>query len=692
LSSSGVGRFFYIGLLLAWCPALCGVAQPCDSAAFALDIERVEIAARRPLAQIGVQRSVVDSAVLYETVSTSLAEALASGTTMFIKSYGRATQATASFRGTAPSHTQVTWNGMRVNSPMLGQVDFSLIPSYFVDDAEVFHGASSVGITGGGLGGAVALTTGPVQEQGLGVRYVQGIGSFSTFDEFLRLTYGGRRWSSSTRVLYGSSDNDFEYRNYARKDFVLDADGKVVGSYYPLERNRNGAFRDLHLMQELYCDAGSAGRFSLAAWYMDSHRGLAMLDTDRNRERSKKNTQDERTLRVTAGWERLRGALKLAARAGYTYTEMQYLQLADAEGQGNYFAHIDSRSYVHSLFGRAEMAYCPGERWSVSADLTVYQHDVASGDHTVISEQTGEYAAKSYHQTRFELSAFAAVKWRPVPRLGVALNLRGELCGDAVSPVIPALFLDYQLSKRGGVIWKASAARNFRYPTLNDLYFQPGGNPGLRPEKGWTWDTGVECSQRRERVSYGVSATFFESWIDDWILWVNNGAKLGIFTPMNVRRVHSYGVETDAKVDVRPGGAWRCRFDGHFAWTRSINRGDPFGPGDRSVGRQLVYIPEFSGAFTARVSWRQWTASYKWCWYSRRFTMSSNDPGVLGSVAPYLMNDVSLEKRFDGRRIRISLKGCVNNLFNEDYVSIQSRPMARRNYAVYIGITPKFSR
>ena len=186
-------RFLCIALLLTASPAVRAAAQR-DSAAYALDIERVEIAARRPLARIGVQRSVVDSAVLYETVSTSLAEALASGTTLFIKSYGRATMATASFRGTAPSHTQVTWNGMRVNSPMLGQVDFSLIPSYFVDDAEVFHGASSVGITGGGLGGAVALATAPVDERGWGVRYVQGIGSFSTFDEFLRLEWGDEHW------------------------------------------------------------------------------------------------------------------------------------------------------------------------------------------------------------------------------------------------------------------------------------------------------------------------------------------------------------------------------------------------------------------------------------------------------------------------------------------------------------------
>lgn len=32
-------------------------------------------------------------------------------------------------------------------------------------------------------------------------------------------------------------------------------------------------------------------------------------------------------------------------------------------------------------------------------------------------------------------------------------------------------------------MFKASIARNYRYPTLNDLYFKPGGNPDLRPRK-----------------------------------------------------------------------------------------------------------------------------------------------------------------------------------------------------------------
>ena len=194
-----------------------------DSTARTVDIERVEIAGVRPMKEIGVQRTVLDSALLRENISSSLADALSAGSTIFIKSYGRATLATASFRGTAPSHTQVTWNGMKMNSPMLGQVDFSLIPSYFVDDAAIYHGASSVGITGGGLGGAVTLGTKEPETPGFSMRYVQGIGSFTTFDEFLRLSYRGKRWSSSTRVLVSTSENDFRYRNYDSKQFVTDA-------------------------------------------------------------------------------------------------------------------------------------------------------------------------------------------------------------------------------------------------------------------------------------------------------------------------------------------------------------------------------------------------------------------------------------------------------------------------------------
>ena len=679
-----------IALLAALRPAA-RAAAPEDSL-YVRDIERVEITGTRPMKEIGVQRTKLDSIVLRDNISSSLADALTSGSTIFIKSYGRATLATASFRGTSPSHTQVTWNGMKINSPLFGQVDFSLIPAYFIDNATLYHGASSVGITGGGLGGAITLATRPGDEEGFHMRYIQGIGSFTTFDEFLHLSYTGARWSASTRLLCSTSENDFLYRNYHTKEFETDADGNIVGTSYPLRRNRNGGFRDIHLLQELYHTFGDGSRLSIAAWYLDSHRGLPLLSSDRNDEKSKKDLQDERTLRATAGWERLANGLKLDLRAGYTYTDLRYERLQDPEGQGNFLTMTDSRSYVHSLFARAGAEYALRDKWLFTLDVTASQHMVNSGDFSLIDNTTGEYVRQLDDRSRFEVSGFAAVKWRPVPRLGVALNLREELYGDRTTPLIPALFVDWLASKRGNVVLKASAARNYRYPTLNDLYFQPGGNPDLRPEQGWTFDAGGEFSLGGPSRSLKGSLTFFDSEIDDWILWLSDGAKSGIYTPVNVKRVHSYGLEL--KVDARAelGRRWSLRFDGNYAWTRSINRGDPFSPADESVGKQLVYIPEHSAAFTARLQWRRWVLSYKWCWYSTRYTMSSNDRDHLGYVPPYFMSDVALERLLSCRWADFTLKGCINNLFNEEYETVMGRPMPRLNYSFFIGITPKFGK
>ena len=115
--------------------------------AWSLPIEEVPVVTRRTMKEIGVQRTQLDSTVLHDNISLSMADVLTQNANLFIKSYGRATLATAEFRGTSPSHTQVTWNGMRINSPMLGTVDFSMIPAFFIDAATLLHGASSIALS-----------------------------------------------------------------------------------------------------------------------------------------------------------------------------------------------------------------------------------------------------------------------------------------------------------------------------------------------------------------------------------------------------------------------------------------------------------------------------------------------------------------------------------------------------------------
>ena len=180
-------------------------------------LREVTVIGRRPLKDIGVQKTLFDSIALKDNIALSMADVLTFNSSVFVKSYGRATLSTVAFRGTSPSHTQVTWNGMRINNPMLGMTDFSTIPSYFIDQASLLHGSSSVNEIGGGLGGLVKLSTVPDAADGFNLQYIQGIGSFKTFDESMRLSYGSDHWDISTRAVYSSSPNDFKYTNHDKK-------------------------------------------------------------------------------------------------------------------------------------------------------------------------------------------------------------------------------------------------------------------------------------------------------------------------------------------------------------------------------------------------------------------------------------------------------------------------------------------
>ncbi|MDR0420458.1 MAG: TonB-dependent receptor plug domain-containing protein [Prevotellaceae bacterium] len=659
-----------------------------DDKIWRMDIDSATVTAQRIMKDIGVQQTKLDTVALRENISTSMADVLLQNTVIFIKSYGRATLSTTSFRGTAPSHTQVTWNGMKLNSPMLGMVDFSLIPSYFIDDASIYHGASSISITGGGLGGAITMNTKPSEDEGFTAKYIQGIASFNTYDSFFKLNYKNRNLQSSTRIAYTDSDNDFKYKNYNKKEYVKDENDNITGFDYPVERNKNGDYRDFHALQEFYFTANKNSHFGLSTWYMKSNRGVPMLNVDYRNESNSRSRQNEQTLRTVLSWDGSFPSVKLMAKTGYAYTDMSYIYSAD-DGTGRLIEMIHSQSHVNTAFAKFDAEYYLGKKWMFSANITAHQNSVNSKDNAILNSDSESVIG--YKKSRFELSSFASAKYRPVERLGFALNLREEFYGDKNTPIIPAVFVNYIISKKGNITAKASLARNYRYPTLNDLYFMPGGNDSLDCETGYTYDGGIEFTLSNKKASLNGEITAFNSNIKNWIVWLPNFK--GFWSPSNVKKVNSYGVEIKLKTNIDFDKIRKFNVDGNFAWTRSINHDNPANWADGSTGKQLVYIPEFSAAIKAGFSWKSWIFTYKWIYYSERFTTSNNEKNTkIGKLGAYFMNDISLEKRVGLSWANMSLKILVNNIFDEEYESVLSHPMAGRNFGFFIEIIPKFKR
>ena len=639
----------------------------------------------RPMADIGRQMTLIDSVALKENVALSMADVLAYNSSAFVKNYGRATLSTVSFRGTSPAHTAVTWNGMNINAPMMGMTDFSLIPAYFIDKASLLHGSSSVAATGGGLGGAVQLLTNNADVRGWSGQYVQGVGSYSTFDEFLRVNYGNDKWQTSTRAVLSTSANDYKYINRDKKENIYDDVHNIIGQYYPEERNKSGAFCDFHLLQEVYYNSDYGDHTSLKLWYVNSNRELPMLTTDYGDEREFENRQREQTFRGVASWNRQFGLWRVQGNAGYAYTRMAYDYRRDT-GNGSLAVMTRSRSTTHTAYGSAQVDFHPTRRWVFTVSAKVHQYFVRSQDNNPF-EQTGGGYIFGYDKGRFELTGALTAKWRPVDRVGLSAVLRGEMVGTEFSQPIPALFVDFTLVPKWNLVLKASASRNYRYPSLNDLYFVPGGNPDLCSEKGWSYDVGAQFSiGKSNRYALSGSVTWFNSEIEDWILWLPTTK--GFFSPRNVKSVHSYGIEVKADLSLSFGNGWQAGLDAGFSWTPSINNGDFYSDADNSVGKQLPYVPRISAGANARLSWHDWTLHYKWLHYSRRHTMSDNSESLTGSLPAYYMNNISVERLFRWKLLDLSAKITINNLFNEEYISVLSRPMPGINFEAFISVTP----
>ncbi len=680
-------RLVVVLLISIWlCTPIKGSAQPKDSlrlddeASFVIPIDEVSVEARRPMSKIGRQESIFEERALHDNAALSMADVLTFNSAIFVKQYGRATLSTVSFRGTSPSHTQVTWNGLKVQSPMLGQTDFSMIPSSLIDRATLLHGPSSVSSSSGGIGGAISLESKTSDERGFNLQFTQGVGSFSTFDEFLRLDYGGERLRSTTRFIYSSSKNDFKYTNYNKKEHIYDENHQIVSSYYPVERNRNGEFRDLHLMQELEYLLKGGDKLSFNAWYLNSKRGVPMLSVDYRDDKEFTNEQREQTLRSTINWQHAKEQYRLSLRGGYVYSSQRYHYSRDTGG--GYISELSStRSTIHTLHAAINGEWLPTSTLSLSGELLLNNHWVESSD---LLNGTG------YDESRAELSMLLSAKWAPTSRFGVALSLREDMYGSEFSNPIPLLSMDYLLSRKGNITLKGSVTRNYRFPTLNDLYFEPGGNPDLKPEEGFSYDIGVSFSHTKpSKYRVSGSATWFDSKIDNWIVWLPTYN--GFWTPENIKRVDAYGVELRADGDLWFGRNWQLSIAGAFSWTPSINRSESENWSDESRNKQLVYIPEISSSANLRVAYRSWRLGYKWSYYGERFTTSSNDKqSSFGHIDPYSVSDLSLEKLFSPSWAHLSLKLNLKNLFDAEYESVLSRPMPGIHYELFLEIRPKW--
>ncbi len=630
-----------------------------------LKIQEVQISAKRPVDELGVVKSKIDTSIVQASESESLSELISENTSVFVKSAGRGALATVSFRGTSASHTDVLWNGMSIKSPMLGEVDFSLIPMFLVDDVSLLHGGASIQQGSGALGGSIQIDNKPNWNNKLGLKFKQGLGSYKTINDFLQVNLGNKKIQSKTRLFYTASDNDFEFVNKN----IADIDPETGDYIYPTQKNKNANYLQYGWLQELYFRFAQKYSLSVKYWGQMSNRALPRLNTYEGDDYSNISKQDEQTHRIIAHLGRYGNQSKLDVSSGFIYSDMKYWMQNFISGKG-YQTVIYSNSQTQSSYNKVKYDYQLFKSTKLTASYELNYHKVLSED-TVKHE--------GYSQNRLEQLLFLSWNQTITKRLSSVLMLRKNFIDKNRLPFIPYLGLDYLLNKRYQIFAKASISKNYRYPTLNDLYWQPGGNIDLKPEQGWSCDFSLSSQFELWNVNIESSATTFYSDIKDWILWLPS--PMGYWTPQNVKHVVSKGVELHLKTGFKLKKI-HFKMNSNYAYTSSVNMDERFGA--ESFRKQLVYVPLHSFNLFAQMLWKGYWLSYQHNSFSERYTTSSNNSSQRDWLYPYFMNNVSIGKSLKIKKINLALSFKIYNLFNEEYRSVLGRPMPGRNYLISI--------
>lgn len=640
-----------------------------------IKLQEVTIYGKRKIEQIGVTRTKVDSTILKSSICNTLSEVLSQNTTIYIKSYGRGSMSTASFRGTAPSHTQVTWNGMKLNSPMLGMVDFSLIPSYFIDDLTLLHGAGSVDVSDGALGGAIVLTNKKIKEK-YKLHFIQGFASYKTYDSYLKFNYSLGKWYFASRIYHVQSENDFSYKNLDKSlKWEIDSKGRKYKTVEnaPKDYNKNGEFKNTHYLQEVYYKLDNFNKFSFVTWLFNSDRSLPTLTVNwSDLDKLNTNKQEDIGIRSVISWKHTKEKYNILSRIGYSYNELNYL-LKNKITNGTNIA-INSRSKVKNIYSEINSSYYPIKDFKITGKINYNLFNVDSYES---KKRTG------YIKYRSELSTYLAIRYKAFGFWGLSYNIRKTFNNDITSPLINAFLTDFLIWRRYNLILKSSIVKNYHIPTLNDLYFIPGGNPDLKTEDGETIDVGLEFSKPLKKGLISGSATYYYSDIKNWIVWIPTFK--GFWEPKNVRKVIAKGIELKMTFQ-KEIGDWKIYSSGTWGQTISTNYGDPTSWGDESIGKQLIYVPKYSSSLMTKIQYKKYFISHKYYHYSRRFTTSSNDITERDDVLPFIMNNLTIGRSFKIKKINLDISCIINNLFDEQYQSVLKRPMPLRNYNLLISI------
>ncbi len=569
----------------------------------------------------------LDSTVYTFSVTASVDEALEYQAPVFIKNYGVGQISSLSFRGTGARHTKIFWEDVPLNSPMLGELDVSLLPNFFFNDIDFQLGGNNLENGSGAIGAQLNLQT---KKEQAGFQLFQEFSSLLNSNTVLQLNYNKNRFSGSTKGFYHFGANRFHYKNKLQQ-------GR------PKTAASHSDFRQTGFMQSAHYQINKKNTLTAKAWYQFSNRDLEFPTAN----------QKDNYQRTFVEWKRTDSKSILSLKAAWLREQFLYLDTLESHATKIFAKAKFGLSLPHSLFFQSGI-----DLNADRAEADGYRSGISQNQISGFAELTGE-TWKKFH-------------WK--------VALREVWLDEQLSPLLYSIQLSYK--PFGDLLFfRVNHSRNYNFPTINSRFWQPGGNPNLSPEKSMGAELSLLTKYKKPgRWQYAAELNLYRNYIDDWIQWSPvNGQNF--WEAKNLKKVVNQGIEINTRFDFFIKKSI-IGLTGIYTFSSAINKSIVIG-NENLLGKQLIYTPKFQWKSILSFRHKKWSVYYHQQYAHIRYTTSDNQSQLPG----YYMSSLSANYDFLINKRKLVTKFKIDNIFNADYEVVAGRPMPLRNFVLGIGLT-----
>lgn len=561
-----------------------------------------------------------------QSVGTLLSQQLP----VFVKSYSFNGLATLSFRGASAAQSQVLWNGIPIQNAALGVADVSALPVPMINKISIAHGSSGALLGSGNVGGALLLDNEHPEfdKTSHKLSVSAGAGSYGQYSGSIKSKLTYNKWHVSVNTFAQAANNNYQYTNTtgAKQDMT------------------NGKLESYSAMLNAAYQIKPKNTISVSVWTQQYKREIppALFEAA-----SVKNQEDQ-SVKLLADWQMILPNYTLYAKSSFIVDKIDYSDAAvNLQTNNTVYQYYQETGWKQHL-GKAGqlLLFVPVQRaWLPNGNDTQYQNRVALA---------GAWSMKLLHN-----------------KLGIAVQSRAEAINNK-QILLPGAGATYAITDKWQL--RANVQRSYRVPTLNELYYFPGGNPRLRPEQGWSQDVGHTLKASKTKFSFYHDASVFNRNINDWIMWLGGA----VWTPHNIARVHSRGLETENKITYTTG-KWTVLTDVYTSYILATTT-KSYLLNDGSVGKQIPYTPRYNYRMNIGVSYNRLHLKYNHSYTGYRFITTDESSWL----PPYQCGNLQLLYTHPYRDKILQLNAQLNNVWNEQYSVAGYRPMPGANWLLGI--------